>query len=159
LDWIPRSLRQQARRIEVAHNELIAIWGRVPSEPEIAAQLGLQLDKFQHVLAQLHSLTVRALHDSLEINSEEEGPVAPCNIKNENPYELCARSEITRMITTAVDNLSKKEQQALALYYFEERTMKEVGKALDLHESRVSQILSLALDRLRNRLRGAKDMA
>src|SRR5579859_5210214 len=80
LDWSPRSLRQQARRIEVAHNELIAIWGRVPSEPEIAAQLGLRLDKFQHILAQLHSVTVRAVHDSLEMNSEREGLVAPCNV-------------------------------------------------------------------------------
>jgi RNA polymerase sigma factor for flagellar operon FliA len=156
LDWSPRSLRQQARRIELAHNELMAKWGRVPAEPEIAAHLGLRLDKFQHILSQLHSLTVGALHDSLELNSSEKGPVALPDIGKENPFELCARAEVSRILTAAVEGLSYKERQALALYYFEERTMKEVGRALSLHESRVSQIIGLALDRLRERLLSSK---
>ena len=106
-----------------------------------------------HILAQLNSRTVGPLHDSLELNSQEDGPGAPSGIKKEDPFEFCARAEITRMLIAAVDSLSKKERQALALYCFEERTIKEVGRAFDLHESRVSQIIGQAVDRLRTRLR------
>jgi RNA polymerase sigma factor FliA len=156
LDWSPRSLRRDARRIEQARNELIAELGRVPSEPEIAAHLSLQLDKYQHILAQVYSLTVGELQNKLEFDSEEKEAVEPSHITKEDPFELCARAEDIRMVTVAIGRLSQKERRVLALYYFEERTMKEIGGALGLGQSRISQIIGRALDRLRACLQEAK---
>lgn len=157
LDWSPRSLRRDARRIEQARGKLIAKWGRVPSEPEVAAHLGLRLDKFQHILAQLHSLTVGELQDSLESNLEEKESLAS-HVTKEDPFQLCARAEDIKLLAAAIDSLSHKERQVLTLYYFEERTMKDIGGALGLHQSRISQIIGLALDRLRIHLQEAKSV-
>jgi RNA polymerase sigma factor FliA len=156
LDWSSRFLRRQARCFEQARSELIAKLGRAPSEPEVADQLGLRLDKFQHILANLHSLTAGAQQGPLEFSSQEEEWVAPSNNTNEDPFQMCARTEAIRMLTAAIDTLGEKERQSLALYYFEEKTMKEVARVLNLHESRVSQIIGAALNRLRIRLREAK---
>ncbi len=155
LDWSPRSLRCKARRIEQAHSELIARLVRVPSEPEVAAHLGLRLDKYQHILTQLHSLTLQARQEPLEFSPQEQerGSVARSNRASEDPFQLYVRTETTRMLTEAVDTLSKKERQTLVLYYFEERTMKEVGGILNISEPSVSLIIGAALDRLRARLR------
>ena len=159
LDWGSRSLRRQARRIEQARRALIAVLGRSPSEPELAASLGIRLDKFQRILTELHSLSAGARQRPLEFTSLEEERTAVSNSANEDPFQLCARAEVTRMLAEAVDNLGEKERQILALYYFEERTMKEVGAVLDLHESRISQIIGVALDHLRARLREVKTLA
>jgi len=152
LDWSPRSLRRQARRAEQARGELIATLGRTPSEQEVAARMDLPLDDYQRLITQLHCLTIRGLRSQLEFNSQEHERVAPSNAKNENPFQLYVREERTRKLTKAVETLGWKERRALALYYFEERTQKEVGRILNIHESRVSQIISLAVTRLRERL-------
>lgn len=159
MDCGSRSLRRQARRIEQARRELIAVLGRSPSEPELAASLGIRLDKFQRILTELHSLSAGARQRPSEFTSLEEERTAASNSANEDPFQLCARAEVTSMLSEAVDNLGEKERRILALYYFEERTMKEVGTVLDLHESRISQIIGLALDHLRARLREIKALA
>ena len=159
LDWGSRSLRRQARRIEQARRELIAVLGRSPSELELAASLGIRLDKFQRILTELHSLSAGARQRPLEFTSLKEELAAASNSANEDPFQLCARAEVTSMLSEAVDNLGEKERQILALYYFEERTMKEVATVLDLHESRISQIIGLALEHLRARLREVKTLA
>ncbi len=152
LDWSPRSLRRQARRIENAHSELTTRLGHVPSEPEVADYLGFPLDKYQHILTQLHCLTVGARQEPSEFTSQAEGWVAPSSRTSEDPFQVCVHAEATRMLRDAVDTLSEIERQTLVLHYFEERTMKEVGRILDLHESSVSRIIGVALDRLRARL-------
>lgn len=156
LDWRSRSLRQEARRIEKARSELIAKLGHRPSEPEVAARVGLALDKFHRILTQLHSLTAGAPQGPFEYTSPDEDSVEPTNSTHDDPFHLCVRAEITRMLTAAVDSLCEKERQILVLYYLEEKTMKQVGRVLNLHESRISQIIDVALDHLRARLGEAK---
>ena len=147
LDWSPRSLRRQARRIEQAHSELLAKLGRAPSEPEVAAHLDLQLNEFQRLLTHLHNLSVGTWQEAVE-----ERPPIQSNRLCEDPFQVCLRTETTRMMAEAIAALRQKERQVLALYYFEELTMKEVGTILNINESRVSQIVAGALDRLRERL-------
>ena len=159
LDWSSRSLRRQARCIEQARNELIAALGRVPSEQEVANQLGLRLDKFQNILTNLHLLTVGAQQGPLEFSLQEEERITPSNDPNEDPFQACVRTEATRMLTVALASLCEKERQTVTLYYFEGKTMKEVAGVLHLHESRVSQIIGVALDRLRTHLRVTKGAA
>ena len=106
----------------------------------------------------VHSLTAGARQGSLKFTSQEAEQVAQINSTNEDPFQLCVRAEVTRMLLAAVDSLVEKERQILAQYYLEEKTMKEVGRALNLHESGISQTIGVALDHLRACLRKAKPL-
>lgn len=152
LDWGPRSLRRLARRIEEASNQLTSQLGRVPLEPELAAHLGFPLNEFQHIVNELHNVTIETWSAQREAASFVDSYDEPQDHAAEDPFQICTRSETTRMLMQALDSLKEKERRALILYYFEERTMKEVAKLLHLHESRISQIISSALGRLRVRL-------
>lgn len=149
LDWGPRHLRQKARRIEQASNELALRLGRVPSESEVAAQLGVSLKELQQILMDIHSLMVDALETSSEFVSEPQAFNDRPDRTQEGPFDRCSRAERTQALRKAIATLAPKEHRALTLYYFDERTMKEIGKVLDVHESRVSQIITKALCRLR----------
>jgi len=153
LDWSPRSLRRQARRIEDAHRELASKLGHAPSEPELAAHLGLDLDEFHHLLGDLRGLDLGSLHGPSEEDTGEDTFTAVATRPDEDPFHLALRSEMRALLAQAVDELEEKERQVLALYYLEELTMKEVGLIMNIGESRVSQIHTAALIRLRARLR------
>jgi RNA polymerase sigma factor for flagellar operon FliA len=153
LDWSPRPLRRKARRIEEAHQKLRARLGYSPSEPQLAEELGMSLDKFQHLLGELRGLDLR----SLQAETIEDG--AERGIRNvtqaadaEDPFLLCLRSEMTGLLARAIEELPERERQLLALYYYEELTMKEAGAVLGIGEARVSQLHSAAICRLRARM-------
>ena len=153
MDWSPRDLRRKARRLEEAHHKLRSELGRNPSEPELAAELGMDLRGLQLLLGEIDglevgSLRVRSPRDGKEEDLCEYLPDDP----EETPLLLCLRSEMRQLLAHAIAELPEKERQVLALYYFEELTMKEVGGVLGVGESRVSQIHSMAVIRLRARL-------
>ena len=153
MDWGPRELRRKARRVEEAHRKLSLNLSRAPTELEVAAELNLELREFQQLLTELDGLEVGSLHLESPWDGKEEDlcdylPNAP----EDTPFFRCMRSEMKELLARAVADLPEKEQQVLALYYFEELTMKEVGTVMGIGESRVSQIHSLAVMRLRARL-------
>jgi RNA polymerase sigma factor for flagellar operon FliA len=153
MDWGPRELRRKARKVEEAHRKLSMELSRAPSETEVAAELGMALQELQHLLGELDSLEVGSLRIESPWDGKEEDlcdylPSAP----EDTPFFRCQRSEMKELLARIVAELPEKEQQVLALYYFEELTMKEVGAVLGIGESRVSQIHSLAVVRLRSRL-------
>jgi RNA polymerase sigma factor for flagellar operon FliA len=154
MDWSPRNLRRQARRIEEANRELAAELGRAPSEPELASRLGLQLEAFQQLLGELRGLDLGSLQAQSEESGGEEAAAAVATRPEEDPFQLTLRAEIRTLLAQAIEELDEKERQVLGLYYLEELTMKEVGVLLDIGESRVSQIHTAALIRLRSRLHG-----
>jgi RNA polymerase sigma factor for flagellar operon FliA len=154
MDWSPRNLRRQARRIEEANRELAAELGRAASEPELAARLGLPLEEFQRLLGELRGLDLGSLQAHSEDNGGDEVAAAVAIRPEEDPFQLTLRSEMRAMVAEAIEQLDEKERQVLGLYYLEELTMKEVGVLLDIGESRVSQIHTAALIRLRSRLHG-----
>ena len=152
LDWSPRDLRRKARQIEEASARVGTRVGRAATEAEIAAELDMDLDELQRTMGELSGLDLGSLVDS----TPEGGEADLCEYlpgdPEQSPYYLCLRSEMKDMLTQAVSELDEKEKQVLSLYYFEELTMREVGAVLGIGESRVSQIHSLALVRLRARL-------
>ncbi|MDT8066857.1 MAG: FliA/WhiG family RNA polymerase sigma factor [Terriglobia bacterium] len=153
LDWSPRDLRRKARRIEEATASLNSKLGRAASETEIAAELHIDVEELHHILGELGGLDL----GSLQIESASGGEMEDlCEYvagnPEESPYFLCLQSEMKSALARAIGELGEKEQQVLSLYYFEELTMKEVGEVLGVGESRVSQIHSLALVRLRARM-------
>jgi RNA polymerase sigma factor for flagellar operon FliA len=153
LDWSPRPLRRKARRIEEAHQKLRARLGYSPSETQLAEELGMSLDKFQHLLGELRGLDLRSLQSETREEGSERGVsnVTPATA-TEDPFSLCLRSEMKGLLAQAIGELPDRERQLLALYYYEELTMKEVGAVLGIGEARVSQLHSTAIIRLRARM-------
>lgn len=159
MDWSPRDLRRKARRVEDTLLRLQGQLGRAPSEPEIAAALDLELEEFQHLLNEIRgldvgSLQVESLEDGRETNLGENLPGPP----DQDPLTLVLQGERRQMLAEAIAQMPQREQQVLALYYQEELTMKEVGEVLGVGESRVSQIHSLAVARLRTLLAGMREL-
>ena len=153
LDWSPRDLRRKARRLEEAHNQLRSQLGRNPSEPELAAELGMDLRELQLLLGEIAGLEVGSLRvESPRDGREEDLCEYLADDSEETPLFLCLRSEMKQQLASAIAELPEKERQVLALYYYEELTMREVGAVLGVGESRVSQIHSMAVLRLRARL-------
>lgn len=155
VDWSPRALRRQARKLEQASSDCKARLGRAPTETELAAALGISLENLQRLQSDLRGLDVGSLQaETNEIGGEEAIP-AGAEAEEEDPYHQTLRSEMSELLARAMGELPEREREVLALYHFEELTMKQVGAALGIGESRVSQIHTAALVRLRNRLRGA----
>ena len=153
VDWSPRTLRRQARRLEQAVLDCKARLGRDPTEPEIAAELQISIESLQHLLGDLRGLDVGSLQESAgEFDDQETIQRRPAT-EEDDPYHLALRSEMSGLLEQAIGELPDRERQVLALYHFEELTMKEVGAALGIGESRVSQIHTAAIVRLRARLR------
>ena len=152
-DWSPRRLRKQARLIEETFRNLSTELGHSPSELEMAKRVGMELLEFQKLLGELHGLDLGTLQpdNSEEFDEPATFPYQP-NGPEENPFFQCLQSELKSFLAEAMKSLEEKERQVKALYYLEELTMKEVGSVLGIGESRVSQLHSVALLRMRARL-------
>lgn len=153
VDWSPRALRRQARSIEQAIARCKAQLGRDPNETEIAAGLGMSLESLQRLRGDLRGLEIGSLQaDASE--SAGDAIAQPCSASEEHdPYQHALRSEMNGLLERAIEALPERERQVLALYHFQELTMKAVGAVLKVGESRVSQIHTSALLRLRARMR------
>ncbi len=155
IDWIPRSIRQQAKKIEQAIAELENKLGRTVEDEEIARELGISSDEFQNVLSKVSGTSMLSLNDIwfLGDDSDElsilETLEAPDNM---NPDVLIEKEEIKDFIVDAIKKLPDKERKVIVLYYYEDLTLKEIGQVLDVTESRVSQLHTKAIMRLRGRL-------
>ena len=153
MDWSPRALRRQARKIEEAQRELASTLGRAATETEIAAHLGMKLEEYQQLLGDLRGLDLGSLQAGSNEESPENPHVSVTAKEEESPFEQYSRTEMRAFLAGAIEELDEKERHVLGLYYLEELTMKEVGLILDIGESRVSQIHTAAILRLRARLR------
>lgn len=152
IDWSPRALRRQARRMEQAVLDCKAKLGRDPTEPEIAAELQISLEGLHRLLRDLRGLDLGSLQGEAIDPGGEESAQDPA-VDQEDPYHLALRSEMRGLLEKAIGELPAREREVLALYHFEELTMKEVGAVLGIRESRVSQIHTAAVIWLRARLR------
>jgi len=153
LDWSPRELRRKGRMVEETYSALSGKLGRAPNETEIARELGLELRELQSLLAELDGLELGSLRvESPRDGKEEDLTDRVSGAPDETPFFFCLRSEMKHLLSQTIGELPEKEQRLLSLYYYEELTMKEVGEVLGIGESRVSQIHSLSMVRLRTRL-------
>ncbi len=149
LDWSPRELRRKGRAVEEAIRSVTQRLGRAPSEPEIAAEMELTLNEFQQLLGDLKGLEIGSLHmERTEDSGDQELAYIP-GAPDEDPLFRCLKGELKQRLTDAIDELPERERLVLTLYYYEELTMKEIGLTLGVVESRVSQIHSAAVLRLR----------
>lgn len=153
LDWGPRELRRKARMFDQAHAKLGSELGRSPTEQELAKALGMELLELQQTLSEIDSLEISSFTlESPEDGREEDTSQTVPAPEKENPFQQCLDGELRELLMRAIAELPEREKQVLSLYYYEELTMKEVGAVLGVGESRVSQIHSLAMSRLRIRM-------
>jgi len=156
LDWSPRELRRKGRAVEEAIRTVTQRVGRAPSEQEIAKELELTLTEYQTLLGDLKGLEIGSLHmERSEDSGDEELAYIP-GAPEEDPLFRCLKGEMKQRLADAIDDLPEKERMVLTLYYYEELTMKEIGLTLGVVESRVSQIHSSAVLRLRVALAGLR---
>jgi RNA polymerase sigma factor FliA len=149
LDWSPRELRRKGRAVEEAIRSVTQRVGRAPSEQEIAAEMDLSLTEYQQLLGDLKGLEIGSLHmERSEDSGDEELAYIPGS-PEEDPLFRCLKGEMKQRLADAIDELPEKERMVLTLYYYEELTMKEIGLTLGVVESRISQIHSSAVLRLR----------
>jgi len=154
LDWSPRELRRKGRAVEEAIQLLTARLGRSPNETEIAGEMGLVLEEYQALLGDLKGLEVGTLNvEHNEDSGEEELAYIPGR-PDEDPLFCCLRGELKEKLAAAIEGLPERERLVMTLYYYEELTMREIGVALGVVESRVSQIHSSGVVHLRAALRG-----
>ena len=152
LDWSPRELRRKGRAVEEAIRSVTQRVGRAPSEQEIAREMDLTLAEYQQLLGDLKGLEIGSLHmERSEDSGDEELTYIPGS-PEEDPLFRCLKGEMKQQLADAIDELPDKERMVLTLYYYEELTMKEIGLTLGVVESRVSQIHSSAVLRLRTAL-------
>jgi RNA polymerase sigma factor for flagellar operon FliA len=156
LDWSPRELRRKGRAVEEAIRAVTQRIGRSPSEQEIAGEMELSLADYQGLLGDLKGLEIGSLHmERSEDSGDEELAYIPGS-PDEDPLFRCLKGEMKQRLADAIDELPEKERMVLTLYYYEELTMKEIGLTLGVVESRVSQIHSSAVVRLRAALAGLR---
>jgi RNA polymerase sigma factor FliA len=156
LDWSPRELRRKGRAVEEAIRALNQRLGRAPGEQEIALEMQMGLNDYQQLLGDLKGLEIGSLHmERTEDSGDEELAYIPGS-PEEDPLFICLKGEMKQLLADAIDDLPEKERLVLTLYYFEELTMKEIGATLGVVESRVSQIHSSAVVRLRAALGAPK---
>jgi RNA polymerase sigma factor for flagellar operon FliA len=157
LDWSPRELRRKGRAVEEAIRSVTQRVGRAPSEQEIAKEMELSLAEYQLLLGDLKGLEIGSLHiERSEDSGDEELAYIPGS-PEDNPLFRCLKGEMKQRLADAIDELPEKERMVLTLYYYEELTMKEIGLTLGVVESRVSQIHSSAVVRLRSALASLRD--
>jgi RNA polymerase sigma factor for flagellar operon FliA len=157
LDWVPRSVRSKAREIERACTLLENRLQRAPTDEEIAAELKVTVAEFQQSLTQISNTSIIAL-DELWAISGSDGDTASLidtieDPKSHDPSRMLDLSEMKGRLAAAIDALPKREKIVIALYYYESLTLREIGEVLGVTESRVSQLHTKAILRLKGRLR------
>jgi RNA polymerase sigma factor FliA len=161
LDWVPRSVRARAREFERVNMKLEAKLQRAPTDDEMASQLGISVQDFQDALVQISNSTIVALDELWHVSDASGDQVSLLDtIPDSNapdPQMLIDQSELRDRIADAIAALPEREKLVVALYYYENLTLREIGEVLGVTESRVSQLHTKAVLRLRSKLAGELD--
>jgi len=159
IDWVPRSVRQKSREIEESVHRLEASLGRSASDEEIAKEMNMNLDEFQKTMMKISGTSILSLNDVWYNDDENDKVTIVDSIESPNsmnPDTIVEKEEIKWVIVEAINELPEKEKKVLVLYYYEDLTLKEIGKVLDVTESRISQLHTKAIMRLRSKLTNIK---
>lgn len=155
LDWVPRSVRARARAIERASAELEHKLQRAPTDEELAAHLHMDMDDFHAAIAQISNSSIVALDEMWNVNSGGE-PLSLIDTISDNrlsdPAQQLDITELRDTLADAIARLPEREKIVIALYYYDNLTLREIGEVLGITESRVSQLHTKAILRLKGRL-------
>jgi len=151
LDWVPRSLRQKGKELEKVYSELEYELGRPPTDEEAAEKLGLTMREFTKFVSDASISTLISLEEAVEQNNECQDDLSFEDI-SENPEKQAEYSELKELLSQEIEQLSEKEKTVISFYYFDELTLKEISEIMKVSESRISQLHTKAIAKLRSRL-------
>jgi len=155
IDWVPRSVRQKTREVETTISSLEAQLGRTASDQEIASAMGLDESEYLKVIQKISGTSIISLNDLWYSGDENDKVSIGDSIESPsslNPDVMVVNDEIRRVIVDAINELPEKEKKILVLYYYEDLTLKDIGRVLQVTESRVSQLHTKAVLHLRSKL-------
>ncbi len=151
MDWIPRTVRQKQKKIEAAIKSIEMKTGKSATDEEIVKELGISEEEFTGWQSQMKVTNVVSLNEFVEQGSE---PVmdATCNSHFAQPEDAMQENELKEILNQSLDALTEKEKKVILLYYYEELTLKEISKVLEVSESRVSQLHTKALLKMKGKM-------
>ena len=152
MDWIPRTIRQKQKRIDAAMREIEAEKGRPATDEEIAVALGISGDEYLDWQGQMKVTGLVSLNEFMEQGSEV--PVEPGlhSGQFDSPESVVEKEEIKKMLAESLELLTEKEKKVILFYYYEDLTLKEISSILEVTESRISQLHTRALQRMRTKM-------
>lgn len=155
-DWVPRSVRQKARELERVCAELENRLGRSATDQEISDAMSISIQDFYQLLSEVSCTTLSSLDELWMVHSNEDDSVRVLDLvknnESEDPLHQVEIEEVKETLANAIESLPERERMVIALYYYEGLTLKEIGEIMEISESRVSQIHTKAIFRLRGRL-------
>jgi len=156
MDWVPRSIRRKSSQLEKVYQDLEGQLGRAATDEEVADSLGLSLEAFHRLLDEVKSasvLTIETFFGNLQNYNREDLFDLLTDESGKDPLTALSMREIKTILAQTINKLPEKEKLVISMYYYDELTMKEIGEVLDYTESRISQLHTKAIVRLRARLR------
>jgi RNA polymerase sigma factor for flagellar operon FliA len=151
MDWIPRSVRKDIHRLEDAARAVRMRTGREPEDIEVAEEMNIDIHSYHEVVNRAQGVELLSLDEILPDGSKPKFATQPSGLPS--PFDELQTKEMKKVISQAIAQLSPKEQLVISLYYYDELTLKEIAKVLDLTESRISQIHTATIIKLRARLK------
>lgn len=154
-DWVPRSVRDKAKKIERAYAELEQKFGRSVTDEEISKAMGIGLDEYYDLIAKVKAVTLLSIDELAGPNQNDRKSLLECleNAGSRNPFMQLKSKGVRDLLVKNIEELPEKQKLVLSLYYYEDLNLKEIGRILEVTESRVSQLHTQAVEKLRARLK------
>jgi len=154
-DWVPRSVREKAKKIEKVYAALEQKLGRTATEKELAYELDMNLFELNDLISQVKAISLMSLDEMGGPSQSDRKSLLDCleNLNAKNPYTQLKVSAMKNVLMKAIEDLPETQRLVLSLYYYEDLNLKEIGRILLVTESRVSQLHTQAVLKLRSRLK------
>ena len=151
MDWIPRTIRQRQKQMDTVMKEIEQRTAREATDEEVAAGLGISPDEFLEWQTQLKANNIISLNEYVEQGSDISSEKSPAG-SYEMPEAVVEKSELKEMLEEALELLTEKEKKVVLLYYYEDLTLKEISRVLEVSESRISQLHTKALQKMKTKM-------
>ncbi len=151
MDWIPRTIRQKQKKIDAVMKEIEASKGRAATDEEIARSLGISDDDYLSWQSQMKITNVVSLNEFMESGSEIPAEQTGQQ-RFDSPEEVMEKEELKKVLQQALELLTEKEKKVILLYYYEDLTLKEISNVLEVSESRISQLHTRALQKMKGKM-------
>lgn len=154
MDWIPRTIRQKQKRIDAVCKDIETRLGRSATDEEIASELGISDDEYLEWQSQMKITNVVSLNEYMEQGAEvpAEGNQFTTS-RFDSPEENIEKEELKKVLEESLEQLTEKEKKVILLYYYEDLTLKEISNVLEVSESRISQLHTRALQKMKTKMR------
>jgi RNA polymerase sigma factor for flagellar operon FliA len=159
-DWVPRSIREKAKILERAYSKIEREKGRQATDEEACIELGMTTDQYHEMLNEVRSVSLLSYDDITNLSNADKRSLhgnGEAGSKVPTPFSEVSVAGLKKLVAEAIGDLPEKQRLVLSLYYYEDLNLKEIGRVLDVTESRVSQLHSQAILKLKARLRNHWD--